>query len=118
MNTNEGLLADAIEDATHGEYDKAIAILLMNNDVFITEKNNVIGLAVHAGDAFGPGPHCEDLPYSEIKNLWRCFRIDPTWGALAWVVAQVKQRPWRHRPDGLANAGFDVDALVRGELPP
>lgn len=103
-----------------------LAHLLINSVVFLNtnwnqtdwpeEAKQGIVVLVNCNDSFGPYADCERLQHADLVLLYRLWRRDPIYGPLAWCIAQRKTPPWRAR-ERMQEAGWDVDALVRGELP-
>lgn len=113
----------------HCEPDLLIAHLLINSVIFLNthwdEKTwpeaarDGIVMLINVNDTFGPYADCERITYDEIERFYRMWRKDPLYAAVAWVMAKRKVRPWQRKaPDErLVALGYDVEALLRGELP-
>lgn len=92
------------EPKTIFENDKALAVLLLNEVIIINshwyEKEmpekfqKSINACVVCNDIFSWGSaDCEDLPFSEIENLYKMWRMDPVWGSAVWCMIQRKELP-------------------------
>ncbi len=111
------------------EPERLLAHLLLDGVVFLNthwreeswpaEARTGIVILVLCNDQFGPGSDAERIQLDEIKILYRMWMRDPMFGPLAWVIAKRKQPPWPRRKteERMMGVGWDVDALVRGELP-
>lgn len=116
--------ADADEGVVHREFSLALAVLLVDDVVLLGDNwhrpavAGEISVSVICSDTFGYAcADCETLPYVEIGRLYQLWRRDPRLGPTAWCVARRKERPISPVVKMLADGGYDVDALVRGELP-
>ena len=116
--------ADADEEIVHREFSLTLAALLIDSVVFLGDNwhrpavAGEISVNVICSDTFGYAcADCETLPYAEIGRLYQLWRRDPRLGSTAWCVARRKERPISPVVKMLADGGYDVDALVRGELP-
>ena len=106
-----------------------LAHLLFNDVVFLNtnwseqewsaEARDGVILLVNCNDCFGPYADCARIKLAEIEVLYRLWQHDPIYGSLAWVIAKRKERTWaRKKIDArMAARGWDVEALVRGQLP-
>ena len=106
-----------------------LAHLLLNDVVFLNtnwsekewsaEARDGVILLVTCNDCFGPYADCERIKLAEIEELYRLWQRDPIYGSLAWVIAKRKERTWAHKKIDvrMAARGWDVEALVRGQLP-
>jgi hypothetical protein len=106
-----------------------IGHLLLNDVLFLNtnwsekdwpeEARNGVLLLVICNDCFGPCADCERIQLGQIETLYRLWQRDPIYGPIAWVIAKRKERPWAHKKIGerMTDRGWDVEALVRGELP-
>ena len=93
-------------------------VLLMNSRHWRNEDKQLLWLGVLCSDTFGYAcADAEDLPYEEIPNLYALWQKNHVWGPTAWCVRQRKTMPIRPVAEGLRAHGFDVDTLVRGEMP-
>lgn len=110
------------------EADGALAHLLTNSVCFLSnywierewpaEAQTAINVLVICSDTFAYAcADCERLPYDQIEPLYRLWRKDPRWGPTAWAVTRRKERPIPPVVRGLTDAGYDVEALLRAELP-
>lgn len=106
-----------------------LAHLLLNGVVFLNthwsedtwpeEARAGVIILVNCNDCFGPYADCERIQLAEIETLYRLWQHDPVYGSLAWVMAKRKERTWVHKTHDalMAERGWDIEALVRGELP-
>jgi hypothetical protein len=111
----------------HGEYEHLLAHLLINEVAFLNTHNAAffkggrdegISVNVLCSDTFSYAcADCERLDYDQIPVLYRLWQKDPTWAGTVWSVARRKERPIAPVAKRMAERGYDVDALVRGELP-
>jgi hypothetical protein len=105
-----------------------LAHLLLNTVVFLNthwsekewpaEAREGVVILINCNDCFGPYADCEPIKLSEIEALYRLWQRDPFYGSLAWVIAKRKERTWPHKKidERMIARGWDVEALVRGEL--
>lgn len=105
-----------------------LAHLLLNDVVFLNtnwsekewaeEARDGVVLLVNCNDCFGPYADCERIKLAEIEELYRLWQRDPIYGSLAWVIAKRKERTWAHKKIDvrMTALGWDVEALVRGDL--
>ena len=106
-----------------------LAHLLLNDVVFLNthwsekewteEARDGVVLLINCNDCFGPYADCERIKLSEIEALYRLWQRDPIYGPLAWVIAKRKERTWAHKKIDvrMTDRGWDVEALVQGQLP-
>ena len=106
-----------------------VAHLLINDVLFLNtnwsekewpeEARHGVILLINCNDCFGPYADCERIQLNEISILYKLWRRDPDYGPIAWVMAKRKQRTWSHKKieERMKELGWDIDALVRGELP-
>jgi hypothetical protein len=110
-------------DAKGKEYRRfdtgaALASLLLAEVVLIGSKNNDgIGALVICNDIFAWGcADAEDLPYSEIENVWRMWRRDPEWGTAIWCIQRRKEMPQKAVEKLIRAAGlWDLDQMQLDE---
>ena len=106
-----------------------LAHLLLNGVVFLNthwsektwseDAREGVVILVNCNDCFGPCADCERIKLNEIEALYRLWQRDPIYGPLAWVIARRKEPTWPHKKidERMAARGWDVQALLRGELP-
>lgn len=106
-----------------------LAHLLLNNVVFLNthwaekawpaEARDGVILLVNCNDCFGPYADCEAIKLAELETLYRLWQRDSSYGPLAWVIAKRKEPTWAHKKidERMTPRGWDVEALVRGQLP-
>jgi hypothetical protein len=115
-------------EVSHAEFDEGLALasLLIDEVVFLNSLwweddapariKEFISVNVNCNDVFAWG--CADgetLPYSEIENLWRMHRKDPTWGAAVWCIKRRGQKPQKPVEDLIRKAGiWNLDELGIG----
>jgi len=98
-----------------------LAHLLLNDVVFLNTHwaRDGVTILVNCNDGFGPYADCERIKLDEIETLYQLWQRDSIYGSLAWVIAKRKERTWAHKKidDRMTARGWDVEALVRGQLP-
>jgi hypothetical protein len=98
-----------------------LAHLLLNDVVFLNTHwaRDGVTILVNCNDCFGPYADCERIKLDEIETLYQLWQRDSIYGSLAWVIAKRKERTWAHKKidDRMTARGWDVEALVRGQLP-
>jgi hypothetical protein len=106
-----------------------LAHLLLNDVVFLNthwsekewpdEARSGVVILINCNDFFGPYADCERIKLDEIETVYKLWQRDPYYGHLAWIIAKRKERPWSHRKfaERMIERGWDVDALVSGQLP-
>jgi hypothetical protein len=106
-----------------------LAHLLLNDVVFLNthwsekewpaEARDGMIILINCNDCFGPYADCERVKLAEIETLYRLWQRDSNFGPLAWVIAKRKMCTWVHKriDERMAARGWDVEALVRGQLP-
>jgi len=106
-----------------------LAHLLLNDVVFLNthwsedawpaEARDGVIVLVNCNDCFGPCADCERIKLAEIEVLYRLWQRDAIYGPIAWVIARRRERPWAHKKiaERMTERGWDVEALVRGQLP-
>jgi hypothetical protein len=112
------------------EHTHLLAHLLINEVVFLNSHNpwpnglsgtwspEGIGVNVICNDTFAYAcADCERLDYDQIPVLYKQWQREPIWGATAWCIARRKERPITPVVKLMTERGYDVDALIRGELP-
>jgi hypothetical protein len=109
--------------------EQLLAHLLLNDVVFLNthwsedawpaEARDGVVILVNCNDCFGPCADCERIKLAEIETLYRLWQRDPIYGPIAWVIARRKERTWSHKKidERMLERGWDVEALVRGQLP-
>ena len=116
---------DIDDEVDFDEYNLALAHMLTEHILLVTshwrrtdELKDEVSLHVMCSDTFAYAyADCEPLHYANIKSLYQLFRKDPVYGPTAWCVARRKQRPIPPVAGGLIDNGYDLEALLRGELP-
>jgi hypothetical protein len=106
------------------EKKMALAHLLMNGVVFLNsfwweeswpeECKKLPSISVNCNDIFLWG--CADgetLNYSEIEDLYKKWKKDPSYGPAIWCIIKRKQLPQKPVEDSIRKAGiWDLDALT------
>lgn len=111
----------------YGEHEHLLAHLLINEVVFLNAHNAAffkggkcegVSVNVICSDTFSYAcADCETLDYDQIPVLYRMWQKDPLYGATAWCVVRRKEFPIKPVAGRMVERGYDVEALVRGELP-
>ncbi len=114
-------------DIRHSEFafDKALAVLLVNGVVganalhwrrdLAAQDQKLSVLLVDCSDVFAWGvSDSEPLPFEETKRVYRMWRHDRVWGSSAWAVMARGQAPHERAAESMAQAGWDVAALIEG----
>lgn len=119
----KGKKLDAPREIVEFEEEKALALMLINDVIFINSHwweeewperaRGTISLNVNCNDVFAWGcSDAEALPHAEIENLYRAWRKDPHWGAAIWCMLQRKQMPQKPVEAAIRKAGvWDLDSL-------
>ncbi len=115
---------DIALDLETKEGDMLLAHLLLNGVVFVgsggffAQPGHVVTIHVLCSDVFAYAlADAEDLPYNQLATVYQLWRKDPMWGPIAWAITRRKTMPIQPVVVRLYEAGYDVEALVRGELP-
>ena len=107
------------------ECETLLAHLILNSVVFINSSAGFVGpgagpinVLVLCSDTFAYAcADCEILAYDQIPVLYRLWQREPDYGAIAWCMAQRCEMPIKPCADRMRELGYDLDALMRGELP-
>lgn len=87
-----------------GDFDEATACaaLLLDDVLFCNSRDylwkdkkggHTIVLYVNCNDTFCPAADAEDVPLSELRNLYDWVKKDPR-GVTKWVAARRGYKPW------------------------
>jgi len=81
------------------------------------EEASMISMHVGCNDVFAWGcADAEDLPESEIRNLYDMWRKDPDWGAAVWCCTKRKEFPQKPVEKEIRTAGiWNLDDLGLAE---
>ena len=106
-------------------FEESIALghLLINEVIFINDHwwedewpekaKKSISLNVNCNDVFMWGcADAEELPYSELENLYNMWKKDPVWGSVVWCMIRRELMPQKPVEDIIKKMGiWDLKAL-------
>lgn len=129
--TGERAYPDKPERELVFEQEDALALLLINEVVFLNshhweddwpvEARKAISINVNCNDVFVWGcADAETLPYGEIQALYDMWAKDPREGGNVWCIIRRKQLPQRPVAEAIRKAGiWDLGAMAaeHGLLP-
>lgn len=107
------------------EEDKALAHLLINEVVFLNtyhwrkdwpeEARKCTYVGVNCSDVFAWGlSDAEDANLSDIKNIYKMWQKDPSWGPAIWSMIKRNQMPQAAVEKKIRDAGiWDLDQIKR-----
>jgi hypothetical protein len=103
------------------DHESALALLLADEVVFANEREylwedksrgRTVVLYVLCNDVFAWGcADTEDLPLSEVGNLYRMHRADPRYGATKWCCLRRNERPQKPVERGMRELGAWDEAM-------
>ena len=95
------------EERTEFSAGHALAAMVINDILFINDN----GIHVICSDTFYYAcADVETIGLSEIKELYRMWRKDPTIGSIAFCVKRRKLEPIPRVVKYIKEAGFDIDS--------
>ena len=81
-------------DKTYFDEGTAIAVMLLEGDLYVWIKDNATVIYVLCNDLFAWAlADGEDLPYDEIEPLYKMWKADPKWGSAKWCCKQRNMQP-------------------------
>jgi hypothetical protein len=111
------------EDTFEFEDEKALALLLLNDVVFLNnnwwrkdwpkDAKKMISINVNCNDVFAWGcADAEGINYSDLEDLWDHFEKDPISGPTIWCIKKRKEMPQRPVEKKIREAGiWDLDKI-------
>lgn len=120
----EGKRPDLPDRETRFEAEQGLALLLLNEMVFLNshhwedewpaEARAAAYLGVNCNDVFAWGcADAEGASYADLEAVYLHWRKDPVWGTAVWCMIKRREMPQRPVEKYIRDAGiWDLDALV------
>jgi len=109
------------------EEGQALAVLLAHEVVFLNDHwwqkdwskwaQSLTSLNVNCNDVFASAcADAEEMPYREIENVYRMWKMDSEWGPAVWAMIRRNKMPQRRLEDMIRKAGiWNFEKLPIGE---
>ena len=124
-------ILDLFSEETDDDFNEndALALLLINDVIILNENwwqkewpeeaKKTFALAVNCSDTFYyASADAEDLLYSELKDLYLHYKVDPAWGPTIWCCKKRNMLPMDALVKEIAAAGnWNLSEMKLNENP-